>query len=429
MIGIIATQKTIENLRRALSSHQHQVIFERAGVFEGDSFYRQCHAATMIHLDVLIIEMAVTDDISLIRGIRQYRYSKNSRIILLAAGREPGDLTVATIVGLGVWDIIAPALPPEDDDEEELVVDYGPLVLRQIAKPANYADAARWHAFIDEEHEPAAPKKEEKSEKTKNTAAQQLPDIEEVIDFNIMQQITQPNRLVTEKIIGTVVIAVAGSGRRTGTTHNAIQISKFLVNLGHKTACIELLDPRAGNQFSFMFLRTEKQSKLHPDGFELHGIDFFPKTTAEMYLQILSAGYQYVVLDLGSIVRITEDNLQPYDYSREFIRADAQILTAGAAEWDFINVLNAIDAFHLWKWKKHWNILINFSDSNAFQKINQYLNNKEKDLLQISFLKNSFSPDPFQINDEVDRLYRGLLRELLPVHQREKKRRSIFRKH
>ena len=422
MIGIIATHETMADLKQVLMDKN--VIFERAGFFEGDAFFNQCHAATVVHLQTLIVEASVTDDTSLVRGIRHYRFSKNSRIILLAAGREPGDAAISTLVGFGVWDIIAPNIPVSlEDDEEEERVDYGQLVLKHLAKPSGYADAARWHTYVEETHTPN-PVPEEKPKKT---TQKQIPDIEDVIDFEALKHLSS-QKVLQEKIVGTIVIAVGGAYRRTGTTHTAIQISKFLSDLGHKVACIELLDPRSGSQYSLKYLDTSVSSKVHPGGFELQRIDFFPQTSTEEYFQIVTAGYQYIVLDLGVIVHNSAEALEPYEHTREFLRANTQVLTAGAAEWDFIHVLTAIDAFHLWKWRKQWNILVNFADDESFSRINNYLDKKDKNLLQINFLKNGFASNPFTISDETDRLYRSLLHDFLPVHQRTKKKRGFFRK-
>ena len=106
-------------------------------------------SASRLNLNNLIIELDIAPAATLLSALHTYRVQRpTTRIICIAQGRQPGDKTVAGIVAMGIYDILA----PEDED-------YIPELQDVINNPpATYTQAARW-AQAEEEPVKAKQKK------------------------------------------------------------------------------------------------------------------------------------------------------------------------------------------------------------------------------------------------------------------------------
>src|SRR5690606_12256704 len=95
-----------------------------------------------------------------------------------------------------------------------------------------------------------------------------------------------------DRIYGTEAIAAGGTGRRTGNTHTTLELATFLKKEGFTCAILELLHS-TGSPGALHTLETQNKTHLNL-GFAMDGIDVFPTTSMDVYIQILSSGYQYV---------------------------------------------------------------------------------------------------------------------------------------
>lgn len=125
-------------------------------------------SAGRINLDTLIIDLDTAPATSILPALHTYRVQRpNTRIIILAQGRQPGDKAVAGVIAMGIYDIVAP------DDEEDII----PALERVINnQPATYTQAARWAVQIEEEEEPEPPKKKKFWEKVKHKKPSKLDE-------------------------------------------------------------------------------------------------------------------------------------------------------------------------------------------------------------------------------------------------------------
>ncbi|WP_088834409.1 hypothetical protein [Paenibacillus tyrfis] len=128
----------------------------------------------------------------------------------------------------------------------------------------------------------------------------------------------------------TVTIGVSGSDRRTGTTHAAIQLACTLAKESSgKVACVEILkDPEHPLQV-FSTLASGEAEDL-PGGFRLANIDFYPNVSLEEYIDLMDAGYSYIVVDFGVISDADSDK----SHRMEFSRANLKIMTVSGSPWD-----------------------------------------------------------------------------------------------
>lgn len=224
--------------------------------------------------------------------------------------------------------------------------------------------------------------------------------------------------IISERIVGTVLIAIAGTCRGAGSTHNAIQIAKYLSGNGFEVACVEMVDCEINPPvFKYLMDGNSKSSKVD-NGFHSNGIDFYKEVDPEKYIQIISARYQYVVVDLGQI--ITNINNKPTEglYFKEFFRSNISIISTRSAVWDFVNLVKFIDKLLANSWSNQCNVLVNLSDDQRYKYLTTRFTGKQKKDLQLDFSQNSFSPDPFTKVE--NSIFEALLESIIPKTKKKK---------
>lgn len=147
MKGIISRSKYVEEIKAALGE---EPAFLKIGKFEEDEFKQYCFSVAQTTLDILVVDVGITDAESLLTGIKSIRTAKPSiRVVLLAIDRVPGDSTVAAIVSTGITDVIELSTEPIDEHGKERR-NFTPIIERNLSKNTTYADVVRWHTPIDE---------------------------------------------------------------------------------------------------------------------------------------------------------------------------------------------------------------------------------------------------------------------------------------
>lgn len=233
--------------------------------------------------------------------------------------------------------------------------------------------------------------------------------------------------LLQDRIIGNVVIAVAGTDRRSGTTYNAIQIASFIASENHDVACVELLNQSINPSVFKYWNTTNKETKKLDGGFHAAGVDFFPNSDFENYIKILNAGYKYVVIDLGQIVVNADKQSLEGTYFKEFLRANLTLISSGSALWDTQSLIQFLDRLFVNSWTKTCNIMVNLADLKGFEELTGIFTKKERKELQLNFIMNSFNSNPFENNRDMSDALSSLLNPVLPI--KEKKRKfSFFKK-
>lgn len=193
MYGLIVGDQYLEEILSVIN--KEDIWFQKSGEFSSESFLQYCQSAANANIQTLILDMDCTDPSSLIKGVRQYRYMRgNSRIICIAEGKQVGDPTVAALVSLGVYDILAPSPGDENEDEEE-ELSIAPFIKTALLKPSSYADAARWHVDLEAAILPE-PIKKDRKEKWGPVKVEQ-----KVIEIEVSRYQVFPNQLV---VIGSM---------------------------------------------------------------------------------------------------------------------------------------------------------------------------------------------------------------------------------
>jgi hypothetical protein len=101
------------------------------------------NSLTAVNNEVLVIDLDTVDAAALIDTLHAYRVQRpETRIIIYAPGRCPGDLVLAQLVALGIYDLVTP--------DETSAEDIGGTIVQALDAPAGtYASASRFSkAFI-----------------------------------------------------------------------------------------------------------------------------------------------------------------------------------------------------------------------------------------------------------------------------------------
>lgn len=313
MFVLILTPVRADRVREVIQPYGN-IVFDHAGLIDSLGIRDVLQSAARVAADALILDLDVAPGPDLLPAVQGYRIARpHTRIIVLASGREPGDPTVAGLVGLGIYDILSAS--PDTD--------WGVLVGQALAgPPATYAQAARWHVI------PGLAGGEQVKEKL----------------------------VIQERPAGAVTIAVIGAAPGLGCTHTALAISAFLARQGHKVALVEDSQRFALDQY----LRVVKAAEGNIKGSKrVNGIDIFaylltqdgffsefidPKPKGFMFDRVLPdlrlGQYDYIIRDLGYWEK---------DRDREALRATLPILVASAARWrirDF-EMVESIDSYRI----------------------------------------------------------------------------------
>lgn len=437
MYGIISSSEYIYDIRHAVQDNS--IWFEEYGEFSSDTFLIHCHSAAKANVQTIIIDMTCVDDASIIRGIQQFRLLRDSRIVIIAPGRVPGDSTITTLLGLQVLDIVAPIIDMDSEDVERPSI--APLIKAQLALKPSYGNAVRWDVKTDEAanlKELQSLKKNFSKEKEKGKERVTTSGPEQTLldhihsDPTIIEYISNidlpppPKSVVKEvvvykdRMVGTPVIAVGGVDRRTGTTWAALHIARFLASRGFKTVCLELNDTLCSpNVFRFIDFQ---ESKHTPGGYHIDGVDLFSNDRLISVDRIISE-YEYAVLDLGQLVNDNKLN----DGIEHFVRANIQIVTAGSSDWDFDRLTAAISLFQSRDISKKLNILINLASEQRFNEINKLFSKQEKEEYKLSFYQAPYIPNDTTIDLSTEELLTMIMAEFLPV-QKQKRSWNLWKR-
>ena len=202
---------------------------------------------------------------------------------------------------------------------------------------------------------------------------------------------------IKDRLMGTAIISVAGTARGIGCTYTAIATAVFLARQGYKTALLEMNENPV-----FFSMEEDHPDKGSLDGsFRCNGVDFYWQNNAEnsnTLIQILRAGYHYLILDLGLLTKIGADGsfnrLQGYE---EMARADLPVLVAGSAVWQLKDLVPYLRE----KAAQFWFFAFRTPDMFWFNQIKEEVPGKA--------LAIPFAPDPFKLDVKAENFYQQIL--------------------
>lgn len=314
-------------------------------------------------LDSLIVDLAALHDTDeeIINALDMIRLMYDEiRIIILAANRLQGDELLSKCFQMSIYNLI---------NTDDFVVIKNELLLC-ITEGKKYKDAVIY--------------KDNKQQ-------------EKVIIKNEIKQ-----------TVNKVLIGMAGTQERIGTTHNCIVMANYLRKRGYMVAIAEMNPSKCLDTVLMAF-----EEKLFEDSyFSLSGVDYYPETNADKLGSILGKSYNFILADFGNINAPKCDRVT-------FNKADVRIIIAGSKPWE-IDYINEIFSISDKETLKQYHYCFNFTVDKNKDAIREGM----AELDQIYFL--SYQEDPFTTADfpaaEI------ILEQYMPIKLNETKRKGIFKR-
>ncbi|WP_028393934.1 hypothetical protein [Bacillus cihuensis] len=172
-----------------------------------------------------------------------------------------------------------------------------------------------------ETYEETPPIDEPGSRSSRNKQRIRMPSFnsEDILDLMpIPKEIYVQNR-----VVGTMVIGVAGVKPHIGATHIAQSIASYLSSTKHSVALVEWNESKDFDRIHSLY-EGESQYINHVKAFELKGIEHY-KYRNSMNLGEIFSKYEYVVLDIGEL----SDSF----FIEEFLRAHLKFVITSPFEW------------------------------------------------------------------------------------------------
>lgn len=370
-----------------ISSRCFEAVEERYGPavcnIQDSNLQQALLQAARIQLDFLIIDIDVPGQIE--EEIHQYRVQRpDTRIILLASGREPGDPVVARVVALGVYDVAS-----ENDEllDNELI--------RLIETPAGYVQAARWLQV----GQGAAGSAGKLSQINRNSIA----------DGKV---------IVQQRPLGLTTIAIAGAGQGAGASHISLAICAHLARYNTRVVLAEWPavngEGAEGSQYyPYAEYAGAKQGVRSEQGIDIHfahvhGFDIFCDARSfrgiDYIFPVVARGsYEYLVLDLGEL---TPDKLA------EMNRAALAVLVVNAAPYRIERFLPFVDKdnfTHFIPDIKRWRIALNHASNKEMKWFKSSFRGKLGEVVQLPHF-----PDP--AGSVCGELLQKLVESVMPIN-------------
>lgn len=358
MVAVISGPDFWRDIDTALKTLNKEIVYKK--IDRDIDVISELEKLGGLYIDFVILDISCVEDYRRVpQALRKLRAAReNVRVILLAPRHFEGNEAMANLISMGIYDIIG-----QREYESASIL---PSLIEHIEKPATYAKAVKWNSGTQTS----------KNAYTTDAGAygrQKAQTVEK------------------DKIIGTVVIAVAGTMHRIGTTHTALSLAKYLLDNRHGVALVEMNNSSSFNAIKNAYENVEAKE----DMFSLAGIDFYPYNPYASLSDFLTEDYAYIVLDMGVYGKC---NLA------EFKRAHERIIVSGVKDWEFEELEQILETDDKAFKNKYY---FTFSDDAMFEFARQ---NMEK----LPCFQAPYSPQPLQENDKCERVFEAMLKNVLP---------------
>ena len=194
-----------------------------------------------------------------------------------------------------------------------------------------------------------------------------------------------------------ITIAICSAQPHSGATHAAIQITKFLTDIGFKAAYLE-----AQESGTIMYLKSlYPQSCNFNERKKLLQCFGIPIYSGFQISEVMAQDYDFYIFDFGYLSK---------EILTSFLTKDIKILVAGSKAWELTELAKAVSFIGS---KNNVNILLNFAIEADKGKILDFMED-----LRASTYFSDYSPNPFQSGVNID-IYRKIFAEYLTESKAE----------
>lgn len=251
-------------------------------------------------------------DEEILKAVESYRVMyDHTRITILAAGKKPGDRLLQQLFNLGILNIIS------TDDFVQIKNELKEC----LTTGKSFKDAVIYKELRE--------------------------------DANISTVIE------VKQVVSRVMVSLAGSQNRIGTTHCSIVLANYLRKLGYMTALVEYNASGA-----FAAICEEYEETLFDDTyFSMNGIDFYPAADEAGLADVLAKSYNFVLVDFGSYAEI------PQGAAVTFNKGEVRFIVAGSKSWEYRGINeNIFNRFSIDSMRQ-MHFLFSFTPENAEKNI------------------------------------------------------------
>lgn len=352
MFAVICSPENFSDIEQMVQTINDDIIFK--AIDNNIEIRTEVDKISRISVSHLIVDIScLSNKNELVTTIRNYKIKcGNTKIILIYPNAVPGDAICAALVRMGVYDIITPSL----EDNEELIL--LPSLLSVFEKPTTYAGAVKWDQ--DSVVAPHTDKKDKKPEDISKLVNKLSYEKKKELGLIVEKETT----IIKDRIIGAVVICVAGADKSVGCTHAAIQIASFFSQ--HKENFkVALLQLNSSDHFQVLneILDCSPASDKLQNSFNFKNIDFVYDTSL---LDLKQNGeYDYIIIDLGTLKKSLK-------HQELMINANLSVLVCNSKPWQIKNIKEAIfEDYEDYEKSKKWNIVFSLSDDDFFKYFKQ----------------------------------------------------------
>lgn len=329
---------------------------------------------------VVDLEAIDNDSQMVVAAINSYLILYAGKLIIIAAGRQPGDLLLSQIVSMGIYNICTAT------DKEELAEE----VAYCIQSGKTYRDSGK---FLN---------------------PQELNELKPV-EKPTKEKIIVKNQTTVKRIADAnkVSIGISGTQSRMGVTTLAMHLAETVKKRNFHVCVVEILE----KDHQSAFLTFEDAYDLENKGagiFNMDGIDYFSGCDLKSLPDIIASNYNFVVIDFGVFRR---------EIVSEFSRCTIPLLVAGIKPWE-MPAVNAIFGEMEQKVLEGVSFIFNFTPDNLQDDVRAGMYPLKKIFFQ------PYHPDPFDTESKsvaTDILNRYMSSEQKYVKEQEE-RGGLFAK-
>lgn len=236
--------------------------------------------SAMSNVEQLVIDLSALKDTNedILQAIENFRMMYDqTRIVILATNRREGDELLAQLFSLGLYNLVL------TDDyvriREELSV--------CITSGKNFRDAV---VFKD------------------------MPTGEQTI---VKKEVKQ--------VVNKIMIAVAGSQKRIGTTHTCIALAAALRHRGYMIAVAEYNSSGDYERIRESF----GEDMIEESYFSMNGVDYYPGLTEISLANVVGKSYNFIIVDFGTYLEADQVT---------YNKANVRLMVCGSRAWELENM-------------------------------------------------------------------------------------------
>lgn len=286
-------------------------------------------------------------------AVNSYQILYGEKLIIIAAGRQPGDPLLNQIVSMGIYNVCTLT------DKEALAEE----IAYCIQSGKTYRDSGK---FLN------------------------APDLK-TADNSVREKIIVKNQTTIKRIADAnkVTLGISGTQSRIGTTTLAIHLAEVVKERNFHACVVEIIEP--GKQSDWLTFKDAYDVEDKGSGiFQMDGIDYFSGCDLKSLPDIIAANYNFVVIDFGVFRE---------EIVSEFMRCTIPILLAGTKPWEMPSVNHIFDQMEQ-RALEGITFVFNFTPENLQDDVRSGMQPLKKVFFQ------PYHPDPFDtksksVSDEI----------------------------